>query len=1136
MTECSKRIDLKFLLAFSLFSVVAFANLAQSKTEAHLSAPGTPGQSLRLQSQSSFSDADVNVWTATGPGAPGVLRVVVDPSNSSTVYLGTTRGLFKSSDAGKKWMPINDGLPGIVPITGLAIGSINTSVLLAGTGAVVGYSVYRSTDGGATWNASTQGVAQIPVYSLTIDPHNENIAYAATNKGCYKSTDGGVSWTSILAIISTSFVVVDPSNSSRLFAGNAFGCYRSADGGQHWQLVDLALTTVAAIAIDPTNSAIVYAATPNGVYKSTNGGDYFTLLTEGLQGAAGIATLAIDPSDPSIIYAGSSSSTTYVGPALGLYKSTDGGQHWVRDLVGPDIQQIAISTSSPSVLYVGSALSSGIPSQYDEGGLLKSTDRGATWDQVNTGPPYGSVRWIGAPSAGTVYAGSVIGMYKSTDYGATWNSTGLVGPPVYSGAVDPSNSQIIYAATSDGVYKTLDGGATWRNIGLSSNYFVYAIAIDPSTPTTVYAGLQFGGAYKSLDGGSNWTKLVNAPDNIQGLAVKPVGGLAVYAGTHQGVFRSLDAGATWAPANNGLFLDRNQGPKSFRFDPHNPNILYLVGDGLAKTTDGGDNWSYLPPINNTSARIPSDAAVPISIAVQFIGPTAPLAVDPTNSSTLYLRATRSTNGGLNWIDFLTGLPNNGWIAAMAVDVSGTYVYAATDSGLYVNKYGSCSYSLPVTRYDWPYYDGGPAPDGVKVEAGNGCPWMATSNVNWLVVQAIIDPYVYYWIDQNPSSVPRTGTMTIAGQTFTVTQPGKPGPAIQLSSTTYLATKGDPNNPRVNITVPRTGDTSGAASVNFATIDDAGLTNCNVFTGTASPRCDYENTMGTLTWAAGDATPKSFSVAIVADSYAKGTLTFRVALSNPTGATLGSPSIATITILDNPAVDGPNPIDNTNFFVRQQYIDFLGREPDPTGFASWTSTIINCAPGDTSCDRIRVSQLFFQSQEFQERGYFVYRFYPVALGRKPDYAEFVVDLAGVSGFLDNNQLEAAKVAFITGFMARPAFVSAYSFPNTPTGNQQYVDALLNTAGVTLSSRQAMIDGLNNSTTTRAVVLRQIVESAEVSTKYNHQAYAVMEYFGYLRRQPDGAYLAWIAFLDGSSDPRGMVIGFVNSIEYRNRFGQ
>jgi hypothetical protein len=355
------------------------------------------------------------------------------------------------------------------------------------------------------------------------------------------------------------------------------------------------------------------------------------------------------------------------------------------------------------------------------------------------------------------------------------------------------------------------------------------------------------------------------------------------------------------------------------------------------------------------------------------------------------------------------------------------------------------------------------------------------------------------------------------------------PVIQFSSSSYPVNEGDG---RVNITLTRTGNTTSSAAVNYATNDAAGLTNCNAFNGIASPRCDYENTQGTMDFAAGE-TSKSFSVAIVDDSYAEGNETFTISLNSPSGATLGAQSTATVTIIDNDATNGPNPIDNTNFFVRQQYLDFLGREPDPFGFAGWTSTINNCAPGDTNCDRIHVSQLFFQSAEFQDRGYFVYRFYPVAFGRKPDYGEFVPDLSSVSGFLDANQLEAAKVAFIAGFMARPAFAGAYNSLN----NTQYVDALLNNAnaGISASSRQAMIDGLNNSTTTRGQVLRQIVESTEVSTKYNHQAYAVMEYFGYLRRQPDGFYLAWITALDTTNDPRGMVTGFVTSQEYRNRFG-
>ncbi len=117
------------------------------------------------------------------------------------------------------------------------------------------------------------------------------------------------------------------------------------------------------------------------------------------------------------------------------------------------------------------------------------------------------------------------------------------------------------------------------------------------------------------------------------------------------------------------------------------------------------------------------------------------------------------------------------------------------------------------------------------------------------------------------------------------------------------------------------------------------------------------------------------------------------------------------------------------------------------------------------------------------------------------------------------------------MARPGFANTYNGLN----NQQYVDALLNAAGVTLSSRQSMIDGLNNATLTRAAVLRQITESAEVSQRFFNQAFAVMEYFGYLRRDPDAFYLAWIDVLNQTGDSRGMVNGFMNSIEYRSRFG-
>ena len=229
---------------------------------------------------------------------------------------------------------------------------------------------------------------------------------------------------------------------------------------------------------------------------------------------------------------------------------------------------------------------------------------------------------------------------------------------------------------------------------------------------------------------------------------------------------------------------------------------------------------------------------------------------------------------------------------------------------------------------------------------------------------------------------------------------------------------------------------------------------------------------------------------------------------------------------------PNPIDCADFFVHQHYLDFLNREPDLAGYAGWQSMLTNCPVGDTTCDRIHVSSAFFRSPEFQGRGYFVYRFYPVSFGRKPDYAEFTPDLAKVSGFLTDAELEAAKVAFITEFMNRPAFVTKFN----GLDNTQYVDALLVTADITHPARDSWIAALTNGSRTRAQVLREISESTEVYNKYYNQAFVVMQYFGYLHRQPDALYLNWIAHLDATGDYRSMIDGFVSSLEYRARFAR
>jgi Calx-beta domain len=367
-------------------------------------------------------------------------------------------------------------------------------------------------------------------------------------------------------------------------------------------------------------------------------------------------------------------------------------------------------------------------------------------------------------------------------------------------------------------------------------------------------------------------------------------------------------------------------------------------------------------------------------------------------------------------------------------------------------------------------------------------------------------------------------------------------SIQLSAVTYSVSESSTD---AIITVTRLGDASSSATVGYATSDTAGLTNCNVVgTGIASSRCDYATTIGTLQFGAGE-TSKTISVPIVDDAYVEGNESFNIALSNPTNnATLGLTSSATITIIDNDASNGANPIDGTPFFVRQQYIDFLDREPD-AAWLTWQDIINNCGTKYAPpCDRIEVSADFFRSEEFQSRGYFIYRFYKTLPGASdpnnpqfgyiPHYNEFMPDFARVSGPISADQLEANKVAFIYDFMTRGDFQAKYGSLTDPTA---YVDALLQTVGLqNHPTRQTWINSLTNGSMTRAQVLRGLVESAEMYQKYYNEGFVIMEYFGYLRRDADGSYASWIGTMNqNNGDYRPMVNGFMNSAEYRQRFG-
>ena len=384
----------------------------------------------------------------------------------------------------------------------------------------------------------------------------------------------------------------------------------------------------------------------------------------------------------------------------------------------------------------------------------------------------------------------------------------------------------------------------------------------------------------------------------------------------------------------------------------------------------------------------------------------------------------------------------------------------------------------------------------------------------------------------PISVTTVGGTATSSSPFTVPAVS---PTVQFSSANYSVSEGAGF---LNVNVTR-GDVNGEVTVNYATSDAAGLTNCQIANGVASERCDYATTVGTLRFAAGESS-KSITIPIISDALVEGSENFTVTLSAPTGTTLGSPQVATIMITDDDSTPAAlNPIDNIPFFVTQQYIDFLGRLPDSIGFQNWVETLNGCPNGgfgefdNPTCDRVHVSAGFFLSQEFQGRGYFAYRFYEVALDRRPTYAEFVPDMALVGGPQSPQSEVLSKAAYTDAWVQRPEFKSRYD----GLSNSAYVNALEVNAEVTVSNKQALIDALNGGQMNRSQVLRNIVESQAVSDRFFNHAFVAMQYFGYLRRDPDAiGFQNWVNTLNADpSNFRHMIFGFLFSTEYRQRFG-
>ncbi|MEA2694487.1 MAG: hypothetical protein QOJ16_3874, partial [Acidobacteriota bacterium] len=602
-------------------------------------------------------------WIPIGPEGGTVPTLVIDPATPGTVYAGTDGGgVWKSVDGGASWSWSSLGM-GNVPVRDLALDPRTSSTLYAATD----FGFAKSVDGGATWAAKNDGIpaADRRLVQLAVDPRRSGVIYAASPFGLVKSVDGGESWQSLSGPFhAVNLLALDPVRTATLYAATDLGLYKSTDGGATWRAtgplpVETGLTALLAAPGVVYAAVLSFAPDQPVLFASRNGGASWSRTGRGLEGRV-VHALAVSPRTGAL----------YAGTPEGIFRGLDGGATFQP--VGPG------GTFLSFALAPGGRRGDTVYAGAQDLGVFKSADGGRSWRAASSGLLATEVAGLALGPAteaglpGTLYAASPNGQaWRSDDSGRSFAAVAPLPLPVprsYFGAlaVDPSQPFLVYAGLQGFIARSANGGLLWRRKtggGVLGKMDTREILVDPEDPRTVYAAGRPYTAHgdgcataKSADRGESWTCI---PERLDDLVLDPLAPRTLYGAARSGgVRKSTDGGATWRDASAGL-----AGPFGNVFvsilapAPSASGTLYAGGlGGIFKTTDGGAVWA---PARDQGLPLGYPYAL-TRIAVDPADPQVVYAVDSFVGNSLEnptrARVYRSTDGAATWSLLSDGLP------------------------------------------------------------------------------------------------------------------------------------------------------------------------------------------------------------------------------------------------------------------------------------------------------------------------------------------------------------------------------------------------------------------------------------------------------------------------------------------------